>query len=89
MQQRREELIDVVSNHDDILAEKIISSGSMADLDDSIIKRAIRQATLKQRIVPVFLGSAYKNTGVQPLMDGVIDYLPNPAERNHFYDCFE
>lgn len=86
---RREELIDVVSGHDDVLAERIISSGSMADLDEKLIKRAIRQATLKQRIVPVFLGSAYKNTGVQPLMNGVIDYLPNPGERNRLYDCFE
>lgn len=86
---RREELIDVVSGHDDILAEQIISSGSMANLDEKLIKTAIRQATIKQRIVPVFLGSAYKNTGVQPLMDGVVDYLPHPDERNRLYDCFE
>lgn len=86
---RRDELIDVLSGHDDALAEQIITSGSMANVDAALIKRAIRQATLRQRIVPVFLGSAYKNTGVQPLMDGIIDYLPHPGERNRLYDCFE
>lgn len=86
---RRDELIDIVSGYDDTLAEQIISSGSMANLDEVLIRRAVRKATIKQRIVPVFLGSAYKNTGVQPLMDGVIDYLPKPSERNRLYNCFE
>ncbi|MBR0056369.1 MAG: elongation factor G, partial [Kiritimatiellae bacterium] len=45
------------------------------------LKPAIRQATMAGRIVPVFCGSSLKNKGVQPLLDGVIDYLPSPADR--------
>lgn len=48
---------------------------------------SIRKATIALKFAPVFMGSAYKNKGVQAVLDGVIDYLPNPTEKeNYAYD---
>lgn len=88
MRTMRDELIDTVSAFDDLLADHIISSGSMADVTGAQIERAIRLATVGQHIVPLLLGSAYRNCGVQPLVDAVVSYLPAPSERNAVFDCF-
>lgn len=85
---KRCELIDLVSGYDDVLAEAIISADSLEGIESDTILKAIRRCTLSQKVVPVLLGSAYKNTGVQPLMDAVLYYLPAPNERNAIYDCF-
>src|SRR5215211_2763005 len=62
--------------------EKLLEA--VADQDEEIepdqIRAAIRQATLDIRMTPVFVGSAFKNKGVQPLLDGVVDYLPSPLD---------
>lgn len=51
------------------------------------MKKSIRKATIAQKFCPVFLGSAYKNKGVQPLLDGVLDFLPRPDEtKNYAYE---
>ncbi|XP_055595398.1 ribosome-releasing factor 2, mitochondrial [Uranotaenia lowii] len=82
------QVIDALSGMDDNLAQAIIESDSMENLAPELVLRAIRDCTLKQQIVPVLLGSAYKNIGVQLLMDGVLRYLPAPNERNKIYDSF-
>lgn len=85
---KRCEIIDVMSGLDDKLADEVIQNDSLENVNSSVVRQAIRSLTLKQRIVPVFLGSAYKNTGVQLLMDGVTSYLPAPSQRDSVYQCF-
>lgn len=81
--------MDILSGYDNELAETIIANDCMDNIDTSLIVRAVRRATLDHKVVPVFLGAAYKNIGIQPLMDAVIQYLPSPCERNEVYNCFE
>jgi len=73
----RDKLIDAASMFDDALAEKYLEG---ADIPEDMLKKAIRKGCLKMEMTPVFCGSAYKNRGVQKLLDGVTDYLPNPTE---------
>lgn len=86
--EKRCEIIDTMSGLDDKLADEVIKNDSLENVDSSIVKRAIRNLTIKQQIVPVFLGSAYKNTGVQLLIDGIVSYLPTPNDRDSVYNCF-
>jgi len=72
------QLIDVISHFDDEVLEAYIEDeGSVTP---EMIRRAVRAATLADEITPVLLGSAFKNKGVQPLLDAVIDYLPSPLD---------
>jgi elongation factor G len=73
----REQLIDEVSNFDDELAEAYLENG---DVEPEQLKAAIRKAVLEIQMTPVFCGSAFKNKGVQPLLDAVLDYLPSPLD---------
>ena len=86
--EKRMQMIDTLSGHDDNLAEAIIASESLENLDINLILNAIRRLTLKRSIVPIIMGSAYKNIGVQLLIDSVINYFPAPNERNEMYNCF-
>ncbi|XP_016983065.1 ribosome-releasing factor 2, mitochondrial isoform X2 [Drosophila rhopaloa] len=88
LQEKRNELIDQLSGLDDELADVVISTESFDKVDNALIERALRRATSQQKVVPVLLGSAYKNVGIQRLMDAVNSYLPAPEERNQIYDCF-
>lgn len=87
--QKRNQLIDIVSGIDDELAEIIIATESLDNVDNKQLLKAIRRVTIAQKIVPVLLGSAYKNCGVQPLLDAVINFLPAPHQHNSIYNCFE
>src|SRR4051812_24343039 len=75
--QALEELIEAVSNKDDTIAELVINE---QPIPIQVLKDAIRRLTIKIEFVPVFCGSAFKKKGVQPLVDGVIDYLPSPVD---------
>ena len=71
------QLIDAVAEHDEELLETyLLDEGAVTP---EMIRRAVRTATLADAITPVFCGSAFKNKGVQPLLDAVIDYLAEPA----------
>ncbi|XP_077146784.1 elongation factor G, mitochondrial isoform X1 [Ranitomeya variabilis] len=74
---RRQELIESVANSDDILGEMFLEEKIPSITD---LKLAIRRATLRRIFTPVLVGSALKNKGVQPLLDAVLDYLPDPSE---------
>jgi elongation factor G len=83
-EKHREELIDAVSMFSDELAEKYLGGEAV---DEGLLRSAIRRGTLEEKFVPVMVGSAYKNKGIQPLLDGVACYLPNPGEvTNHALD---
>ena len=77
----REKLIDCCADYCDEIMEKAMEGQYGVDqIDKALIKKTIREATISLEITPVFMGSAHKNIGVQKLLDGVIDYLPNPKE---------
>src|SRR5665213_136593 len=71
------ELIDVVSNHDDIIMEKYLGDQEILPED---LTRALRTVTLGNHAVPILCGTAFKNKGVQPMLDAVRDYLPTPLD---------
>ena len=73
----REELISSVADYDEELAEMYLGGD---EIDSLSLKKAIRKAVISDGFIPVFCGSAFKNKGVQPLLDAVIDYLPSPID---------
>ena len=54
------------------------------NIPEDVLKKAIRKSTIELKFCPVMMGSAYKNKGIQPLLDGVIDFLPNPTQINNY-----
>jgi elongation factor G len=76
-QELRQEILEAAVELDDELLEKFFGE---EELTEDEVRRAIRQATIAGKIFPVFCGSAFKNKGVQKLLDGVIDFLPSPLD---------
>jgi elongation factor G len=72
------QLIDSVADHDDELTNTYLEDEAAVTPD--MLKRALRKATLDNSVTPVLAGSAFKNKGIQPLLDAVIDYLPSPLD---------
>jgi elongation factor G len=75
--EHRTKLLEAVSDIDDTLLEKYLEGIKITEEE---IKKVIRQATIKGTIVPVLCGSAFKNKGIQLLLDAIVDYLPSPAD---------
>jgi elongation factor G len=75
----REALIEGAAEGDDALMEKYLEGGEI-EIDE--LKAAVRKATLGGTMVPVLCGTAFKNKGVQPLLDAVVDYLPSPVDKS-------
>ncbi|NWY66246.1 EFGM factor, partial [Erithacus rubecula] len=79
--ERRRELIECVANADELLGELFLEEKIPTAAQ---LKLAIRRATLQKSFTPVLVGSALKNKGVQPLLDAVLEYLPNPSEVENY-----
>ncbi len=73
----REQLVEAAAEADDELMNKYLEGEELSEIE---IKRGIRQRTLANEIVPILSGSAFKNKGVQAVLDAVIEYLPSPTE---------
>jgi len=73
----RDKLLEAVAEHDETLLAKYLNGEPVPE--DSI-RKALREATIRLKIVPVLCGAAFKNKGVQPLLDAVVDYLPSPLD---------
>src|SRR5437867_1720017 len=73
----REHLLETVCETDDLLLERYLAGEEIATAD---LKAAIRKGTIGNSFTPVLCGSAFKNKGVQPLLDAVVDYLPSPLD---------
>ncbi|MDA3868627.1 MAG: elongation factor G [Gammaproteobacteria bacterium] len=76
-QQKREQLLEAAAEADEELMDKYLDQGELSQED---IKKGIRIRTLGNEIVPAFCGSAFKNKGVQTMLDGIIDYMPSPID---------
>jgi len=79
--QKREELIDAATMFSDSLTEAVLEE---QEITGDMILRALRRGVLARELTPVYMGSAYKNKGVQPLLDGVTELLPCPADVENY-----
>jgi len=77
VQQAREKLLEAAADQDEALMHKYVAGEPVTAAE---IQKALRRATLAQRVVPVLCGASFKNKGVQPLLDAVVTYLPSPLE---------
>jgi elongation factor G len=73
----REKMVEAICENDDSLIEKYLNA---EPISVEVLKESLRRSTLSQALTPVFCGSAFKNKGLQPLLDGVVDYLPSPVD---------
>lgn len=75
--QYRAELLDIVASEDEELMEKYLENGDLSDAD---LRMGIRKGTLSFSFVPILCGSAFKNKGVQQMLDAIVDYMPSPLD---------
>ncbi len=75
----RDKMIEALADHDEKIMELYLE-GKGAEISPEMLRKAVRTATLKIEIIPVVLGSAFKNKGVQPMLDAVVDFLPSPND---------
>jgi elongation factor G len=77
MLEYREKMVELLADFDEVIMEKYLSG---EEIDTEIIKAALRKGTIDLRFTPVLCGSAFKNKGVQQLLDAIVDYLPSPLD---------
>jgi elongation factor G len=77
----REKMLDALSMYNNEMMELLLED---KPIEQDMIRRTIREATINRDIVPLMMGSAFRNKGVQPLMDAVCDFLPSPMDRSSF-----
>jgi len=77
----RHEMLEAISMFNDEMIELLLEDRSVGE---DMIRRTIREATINRHMVPLMMGSAFKNKGVQPLMDAVCHFLPSPMDRSSF-----
>ena len=82
--EKRVELLDAASMFDDDLMAALMEDGGYDTVPEETVIAAIRKGTLSEQFVGVFLGSAHVNKGIQPVLDGVIRYLPDPTEVHNY-----
>jgi elongation factor G len=75
--EHRNKVVEYVAEHDDEVIDKYLTEGTLSVEE---MRKSIRKSTLALKIVPVLAGSAFKNKGIQPLLDAVIDFLPSPVD---------
>jgi elongation factor G len=80
VEELRAELVESIAETDDALLEKFFAE---EELGLNELRAALRRAVIAYKLVPIFAGSSLKNTGVQPLLDAVVDYLPSPVDIDH------
>lgn len=73
----REMLLETLADKDDVIMDKYLAEEEIEEKD---LRRAIRKATVELEFVPIFCGAALRNKGIQPLLDGIVDYLPSPLD---------
>jgi len=73
----RDLLLETLADKNDLIMEKYLSED---EIEISELKQAVRKATTKLELVPIFCGAALRNKGIQPLLDGIVDYLPSPLD---------
>ena len=76
-EEHRNKVVEYVAEHDDEVIDKYLTEGTLSVEE---MRKSIRKSTLQLKIVPVLAGSAFKNKGIQPLLDAVVDYLPSPVD---------
>ncbi|MGE3973440.1 MAG: elongation factor G [Bdellovibrionales bacterium] len=76
-EEARTKMIEAISEYDDAMMEKYLDG---KEISENEIKKVLRKATINLDIFPVFCGASFRNRGVQPLLDAVVDYLPSPLE---------
>ena len=77
VERKRQDMLEMLSEHDDALMQKYLDG---VDLPAEELRRSVRRATLALDVVPVLYGASFRNKGVHPLLDAIVDYLPSPAD---------
>jgi len=77
VERKRQDMLEMLSEHDDGLMQKYLDG---VEVPAPEVRAAVRRATLAQEVVPVLYGASFRNKGVQPLLDAIVDYLPSPAD---------